>query len=60
MPLIDDEKMVEALGPDGANEALGIGVGVRGPERGLENLGTFGSKDLVEAASIARSAGSKD
>ena len=39
VPLIDDEKMVEALGPDGANEALGIGVGVRGPERGLDRLG---------------------
>jgi len=33
VPLIDDEKMVEALGSDGPDEALRIRVGVRGPER---------------------------
>jgi len=29
VPLIDDEKMVEALGSDGANRAFRVGIGVR-------------------------------
>ena len=30
---VDDQKVVEALGPDRPNEPLGVGIGVRGPER---------------------------
>lgn len=52
VPLIDDEKMVEALGSDGANKAFRVGIGVRGPERGLEDLGTFEWKDLVEVRHV--------
>src|ERR1039458_4907961 len=54
VPCVDNEKMIEALGSNGPNEALGIGVGVRGPERGLEDLGTLGPKDLVEVRHVLR------
>ena len=33
MPCIDDEKMVQALGSDGSDKPLRIGVCVRRPER---------------------------
>ncbi len=36
---IDDEKVVEALGSDGPNEPLRVGVRVRRPEWGSQDLG---------------------
>jgi hypothetical protein len=49
MSCIDDEKMIQALGPDRPHEPLGEGIRVRCPEWGSQDLGAFGPKDLVEA-----------
>ena len=50
MPCIHDEEMVEALRSDRPHEPLGIGVCVRGPERGLEDLGTSDRKTSSKVA----------
>ena len=54
MPCIDDEEMIEALGSDGPDESLGVGVGVRRPKRGSKDLGALGPEDLVEAGHVLR------
>ena len=41
MSCIDDEKVVEALGSDGPNEPLRVGVRVRRPEWDSQDLGAF-------------------
>jgi len=51
---IDDEEMIEALRPDRSYEPFCIGVRVRCPERSLEDLGTFRSKDFIEARHVFR------
>ena len=53
MAYVDDEQVVKALG-DGPDESLRIGVRVRRPERGSQDLGTFGPKDRVEVRHILR------
>ena len=50
MSLTLDEKMVQALPPDGSDESLCHGVGFRGPEWGLDDPDALRSKDLVERA----------
>ena len=37
---IDDEQMIKAFGPDGPDESFGVGIRVRRPEWGLQDLGT--------------------
>ena len=54
MACIDDEQMIEALRSNGPDEALGVGIGVRRTEWGLEDLGTFRPKDLVEVRHVLR------
>ena len=54
MSCVHDEEMIQALGTDRPHEPFGVGVGVRGPKRCLEDLGTFRSKDLVEAGHVLR------
>jgi len=54
MTFVDDEQMIEALRSDGADEALRVGVRVRRPEWGLQDLGTFRQKDRVEACHVLR------
>ena len=54
MSCIDDEKVVEALGSDRPDEALRIGVRVRCPEWGSQDLGALGPKDLVKARHVFR------
>jgi hypothetical protein len=41
MSCIDDEKMIQAFGPDRPHEPLGEGIRVRRPEWGSQDLGTF-------------------
>ena len=41
MAYVDDEQVVKALGSDGPDESLRIGVRVRRPERSLKDLRTF-------------------
>ncbi len=54
MPCIDDEEMIQALGSDGPDEPFRVGVGVRRPKRGSQNLGALGPEDLVEARHVFR------
>ena len=54
MACIDDEKVIEALRSDGPDEPLRVGVRVRRPEWGSQDLGTFGPEDLVEARHVLR------
>jgi hypothetical protein len=49
LPASDDEEPVEALGADGADEALGDGVRLRRPERRPHNLESAASEHAVEA-----------
>jgi hypothetical protein len=41
MSCVDDEKMIQALGSDRPDEALRIGVRVRCPEWGSQDLGAL-------------------
>ena len=41
MSCIYDEEMIQALGPDGPNEPLRVGVRVRRPEWDSQDLGAF-------------------
>jgi hypothetical protein len=54
MPCIDYEKVIEALRSDGPDKALRVGVRVGRPEWGLQDLGTSGPKDGVEACHVLR------
>jgi hypothetical protein len=54
MACIDDEQMIKAFGPDGSDESFGVCIRVRRPEWGLQDLGTLGPKDLVEACHVLR------
>jgi len=38
MPPTEDQGPVEALGPDGRDDPLSVGIGVRGPDRGEDDL----------------------
>jgi hypothetical protein len=44
-----DQQPVQALGPCGPHEALGVGVGLRRSGRCLDDRGAVGAEDLVEA-----------
>jgi hypothetical protein len=50
----DDQQPVEALGADGTDPPLRIGVGVRRLDRRDEHLGTLGAEHLVEPATELR------
>jgi hypothetical protein len=52
VPCVENEKMVEALGPDGPNEPLGVGIGVRGAKRRAEHPGASAGEDGVEAFDV--------
>jgi len=54
MSSIHDQELIEALRSDGPHELLRICVGVRCPERRLQDPGTLGAKDLVEASHVLR------
>jgi hypothetical protein len=54
MPCIDDQEMIEALRSDGSDESFRVGIGVRRPKRGSQNLGALGPEDLVEARHVFR------
>jgi hypothetical protein len=44
--------VIETFGTDRSHESLGMGVGIRGPIRGLEDLATDGTEHLVEALHV--------
>ncbi len=48
------EQPVEALLPQGADETLGVRVGVRGPERRPDDRNPLGLEDFVEASTELR------
>jgi hypothetical protein len=50
----NDEEPVEALGADGPDPTLGVGVGVRGLDRRDEHLGILGAEHVVEPATELR------
>src|SRR5664279_3638569 len=54
MPPTEDEGPVEALGPHRLDYALGVGVGVRSPDRRADHPGTFRANDLVEPSAELR------
>src|SRR5664280_3167190 len=54
MPPTEDERPIEALGPHRLDHALGVGVGVRGPDRRADHPGTFRANDLVEPSAELR------
>ena len=54
MPPTEDERPVEALGPDRLDHALGVGVGVRGPDRGADDPHPFRAEHRVEQAAELR------
>jgi hypothetical protein len=43
-----DQQPVEALGSDGADETLGVGVCLWRPDRRVDDLDAFAAEDLVE------------
>jgi hypothetical protein len=45
----EDQQPVQAFGPCGPHEALGVSVGLRRAERRLDNVDAFRAEDLVEA-----------
>ena len=49
MSTAEDQHPVETLATDGADEALGEGVGPRSPDRGPDDPDAVGAEDLVEA-----------
>jgi hypothetical protein len=51
LSMTEDEHPVEALSTYGADETLGVGVGLRSPDRGADDPDAFGPEDLVEARS---------
>src|SRR5258705_13348791 len=50
MASVHDQEPVEAVGPDGADEALGGRVRLRRPHRRLDDLDVFAGEDGVEVA----------
>ncbi len=46
----EDQQPVETFGADGANEALGVGVCLRGANRRVDDIDPFAAEDLVECA----------
>ena len=46
----DDQQPVETLVADGTDEALGVGVQLRGADRRVDHLDPFAAEDLVEGA----------
>src|SRR5215211_5107739 len=50
LPWADDQQPVQALGPRGPDEALGVCVGLWRAERRLDHRDALGAKDLVESA----------
>jgi hypothetical protein len=50
----DDQQPVQALGADGADPTLGVGVGVGRLDRREQHLGALGAEDVVEAAGELR------
>ena len=50
LALVPDDGAVKELSAQGGDPAFGERVGYRGLDRGLENLETFASEDLVEVA----------
>ena len=52
MSFVDNEKVVETLRSDGANEPLGKCVRVRGSEGRLQDLGALGLEHFVEARHV--------
>jgi hypothetical protein len=45
----EDQHPVQTFTPDGANEALGEGIGPCSPDRGVDDSDSFCREDLVEA-----------
>ena len=54
MTTSDDQQPVEALGPDGTDPTLRVGIGVRGLDWRDEHLGILGAEHLVEPATDLR------
>ncbi len=48
----EDQDAVEALGADGADESLGVRVGLRATPRCAEDLDAFGAEDLIEPVAM--------
>ena len=53
MSLAEDEDPIEALGADGPDETLGVGVGLLSQPGGAEDFDALSSEDLVEAGGEA-------
>src|SRR5664280_2540101 len=54
MPPTEDEGPVEALGSDGLDHALGMGIGVRSLDRRHDHPGPFRANDRVERSAELR------
>jgi len=54
MPSIEDKDVVETLRANSAHKPFGVGVGIRRSERSLDDLGSLGPEDLVEASDVLR------
>src|SRR4051812_6777317 len=48
----EDQQPVEAVAAGGAGEALGIGVGLRRPNRGADDADALAADDLVEGGAV--------
>jgi hypothetical protein len=48
VPAADDQQPIETFGADGENNALGIGVRLRGVGRRVDHVHAFAAEDLVE------------
>jgi hypothetical protein len=54
VPPPEDKRPVEALGPDRLDHALGVGIGVGGPDRGQDHACAFRANDIVERSAELR------
>jgi len=54
MPPTEDERPVEALDPDRLDHALGMGIRVRGPDRGANDPHPLRAEQRVEQAAELR------
>ena len=52
MPSVEDKVVVEAFRANRAHKPFGVGVGIWRSERSLEDLGSLGPEDLVEASDV--------
>jgi hypothetical protein len=50
MPPTEDERLVQALRPDGRDDPFGVGVGVGGPNRSWDHLCPLRAEDVVEGS----------